>query len=248
MKSEVDTAQRYWNNFVDQVVSGLPKFIGALAVLIIGYLIAKLIASSVRKLLGRIQLDKRLHAGSGGNAIQRAIPSPTRLISSLTFWVLMLLVITLAVSILGVPLLDHFVRAIYSYIPNVIAAILIFMVASAISAGIAAVVLNIMGDTPTGKAVASAGPILVMGIAVFMILNQLKIAPQIVTITYAALVGSIALGAALAFGIGGRDTASKIIQDMYEKGQQKKGAVASDVKKGVQEGKSKTGEAKKRMQ
>jgi hypothetical protein len=65
-----------------------------------------------------------------------------------------------------------------------------------------------------------------------MILNQLKIAPAIVTITYAALIGSAALGMALAFGLGGRDVAGRILGNLYEKGQQHKGTVAADFQKG----------------
>jgi len=76
-----------------------------------------------------------------------------------------------------------------------------------------------MGDTPTGKLAATALPVLVMAIAVFMILNQLKIATDIVTITYAALLGAVALGMALAFGLGGRDVASRMLEDAYRRGQ-----------------------------
>jgi hypothetical protein len=58
-----------------------------------------------------------------------------------------------------------------------------------------------------------------MGIAVFMVLNQLRIATDIVTITYAALMGAVALGAALAFGLGGRDVASRMLEEAYRRGQ-----------------------------
>jgi hypothetical protein len=54
-----------------------------------------------------------------------------------------------------------------------------------------------------------------MGIATFMILDQLEIAPAIVEITYIALLGSVALGAALAFGLGGRDVAARLLEDSY---------------------------------
>ncbi|HEY2054106.1 MAG TPA: hypothetical protein VGH14_09245 [Solirubrobacterales bacterium] len=53
----------------------------------------------------------------------------------------------------------------------------------------------------------------------FMILNQLRIAPQIVVITYASLMGAVALGAALAFGLGGRDVAARMLEDAYRRGQ-----------------------------
>ena len=77
---------------------------------------------------------------------------------------------------------------------------------------------SILGDTPTGKLVATALPVLSMAIAVFMILNQLKIATDIVVITYAALMGAVALGMALAFGLGGSDVASRMLEDAYRSG------------------------------
>jgi len=90
-----------------------------------------------------------------------------------------------------------------------------------------------MGDTPLGKIVATAVPVIVMSIAVFMILEQLKIATQIVTITYAALWGAIALGTALAFGLGGRDVAARMLEGAYDAGQRNKGQFRRDLDQGM---------------
>jgi hypothetical protein len=72
----------------------------------------------------------------------------------------------------------------------------------------------------------------VMGIAIFMILNQLRIAPEIVQITYTALIGALALGLALAFGLGGREVAAELLRGAYQKGQEHKGQVKADMQKG----------------
>jgi hypothetical protein len=64
-----------------------------------------------------------------------------------------------------------------NYLPNVIAAVIIFVIAGVIATAAGAAAAKLMGDTPTGKIVGTAIPALVMGIAVFMVLNQLKIAP-----------------------------------------------------------------------
>ena len=97
------------------------------------------------------------------------------------------------------------------------------MVAGAIAAAIGGLVARTMGDTPTGKVVGSVVPVLVMAIATFMILNQLQIATEIVTITYAALIGGVFLAMALAFGLGGRTVAQRMLEDAYDKGQENKG-------------------------
>lgn len=237
MRNQIDSGGTYVNDFLHHIVNGLPKLLGALLILFIGYLIARGVQSIVRRALFKARLNEHLHSGQGGNIIQRAIPNPARFVASIAYWVIFLFALSIAVSALGIPALVEFIRGIYAYIPNVIAAVLIFLVAGAVSAGIAGLVTRTMGDTPTGKVVAAAGPIVVMGLATFMILNQLKIAPAIVTLTYAAIVGSAALGMALAFGLGGRDVAAQILQGLYEKGQRNKSAVAADFRKGARDAK-----------
>jgi hypothetical protein len=68
-----------------------------------------------------------------------------------------------------------------------------------------------------------------MAIAVFMILNQLGIAQTIVTATYIALIGAVALGSALAFGLGGRDAAKDLIDSGYRRAQQQTDQVRGDL-------------------
>lgn len=246
MGNDFNTAGDYVNNFLTHIVDGLPKFLGALAIILIGYLVAKAVAAAVHNVLGRAQLNQRVHSGTGGNFIQRALPNPMGLIASITYWVLFLFAISIAVSLLGIPALVQIVEGVYDYIPNVIAAVLIFLVAGAVSGGVATLIANAMGDTPTGKIVGTAAPVVIMGIAAFMILNQLKIAPAIVTITYAALIGSAALGMALAFGLGGRDVASKMLSDLYDKGQAVKGQAKADFKQGASRAKDKADDLRSR--
>jgi hypothetical protein len=69
-------------------------------------------------------------------------------------------------------------------------------------------------------------------IAMFMILNQLKIAEQIVSIAFAATMGSLALGLALAFGLGGRDVARRLLEDAYVKGSEAKSQAKQDLETG----------------
>jgi len=211
----------------------LPRVIGFLVVLLIGYIIAKVVGKLVQRATHGAGLDRTVHSGVGGTAIQRAVPSPSRLLGRITFWVILLGAISIAASVLGIEALTAFVGAVWAYIPNVIAALLIFLIAGAVAGAVATLVGRVMGDTPLGKIIQTAVPILVMTIATFMILEQLKIAPGIVQITYIALVGTIALAAALAFGLGGREVAGRMLEDAYEKGQQNKEQYKRDLDRGV---------------
>lgn len=196
----------------------LPSLVGALLILLIGYLVAKGIESLVRRLLRRVGFDKLIHRGTAGSYISRVVESPAGLLGSLVFWIIWLGTLSIAITVLGVPALTSFVYAVYGYLPNVFAALLIFLAAGVISTAAAGLVNRLMGDTPTGKLVGMVVPALTMVIAVFMILNQLQIAKDIVNITYTALMGAVSLGLALAFGLGGRDVAARLLDQAYESG------------------------------
>jgi hypothetical protein len=211
----------------------LPAVLGALAILVIGWFVAKAVSGLVWRALHRAGFDRTLHTGAGGDVVSRVTSSPSRLVGTIAFWAIMLGTISLAVSVLGIEALTNFVAAIYAYLPNVLAAVLIFLVASAISAGVATLATRAMGGTALGKIVATAAPILVMTIATFMILDQLRIAQNIVVITYAGLIGAIALGSALAFGLGGREVAREMLQGAYEKGRENKEQFRRDLDEGV---------------
>jgi small-conductance mechanosensitive channel len=209
-------------------VSYLPQLLGAIVVLVVGYIIAKLLDKVIIKLLGKADLDTRLTSNAGGRFVEKVSPggSPARLVGGVVFWVIMVFVISSAIGTLNIPALTGFMNLVLSYLPNVLAALLIFIVAAAVAGAVGGLAHRTMGDTPTGRVVHTAAPALIMAIAVFMILTQLGIAPVIVTTTYVALIGALALGSALAFGLGGRDAAADLINSGYRKAQNNQAAQA----------------------
>ena len=232
--ADVDISQSI-QRMLTEFFAFIPEFLAAIAILIIGYFIAKVIGNVVARVLERAGLDRTTTSGQTGTWVQKVTSSPSRLVGKLAFWAVLLGVISLAVSVLGINALTAFVGAIFAYLPNVIAAVLIFLVAGAIAAGVATLATKLMGDTPTGKVVATVAPILVMTIATFMILEQLKIAHDIVVTTYTLLLGAVALGSALAFGLGGRDVAARMLEGAYQKGQQNKEQIKQDFAQGKEQ-------------
>ena len=219
---------------LDRFFAFLPRLVAFLVILLVAYIVARVVKGILSRVLTKVGLDRALHSGQAGQYVERLSPgaSPSRLIGSLAFWAVFLIGLSFAASSLGIQALTDFLAAIFGYLPKIIAAILIFVVAGALAAAIGGVVARTMGDTPTGKVVGAVVPVLIMGIATFMILDQLEIAPQIVTITYAALIGAMALGMALAFGLGGRDLAARMLEDTYRRGQRQQDQVRQDLEKG----------------
>jgi len=205
---------------LDELIAFLPRLIGFLIILVIGWLIARVVKALVVKALHGVGVDRALSGGSAGPYVARAMPDarPSEVIGTVAFWFLFLGALAIAVSQLGIDALDNFLQAIVAYLPNIVVAILIFVIAGALAAAASGLVSRTLGDTATGKIAGTAAPVLIMGIATFIILDQLNIAPAIVEITYVALLGSVALGMAIAFGLGGRDVAARLLEDAYGQG------------------------------
>jgi hypothetical protein len=223
---------------LDAFFGFVPQLLGFLLVLLIGYIVARIVKGVLTRVLEKVGTDRALHSGSTGSYVNKVAPDikPSQVVGKLAFWFIFLGAVSIAVSQLGIPALTTFVAAIGSYLPNVIAAILIFIVAGVIAAAVGGLVARTMGDTPTGKVVGSVVPVLVMAIATFMILDQLQIAPEIVTITYGALIGGVFLAMALAFGLGGREVAAQMLGDAYRQGLEQRGTVRRDMEVGKERG------------
>jgi len=151
---------------MDEFFAFLPNLLGAIVILIIGWIVARLVGRLVESGLRSVGADRALATGTAGEYRERIAPAfqPSRLIGRIAFWFVLGLAILLAVSALGIEALSQAVGGVVSYLPNVIAAILI--------------------------------------------------------LTYVLVLGAIALGFALAFGLGGRSVAQRMLEGAYVSGQQ----------------------------
>ncbi len=210
---------------LDAVFGFIPNLFAFLILLFVGWILARVLKRIVVAVLDRAGIDGAMRSSPAGPYVARLGPdaSASRLLGAAVFWLIFLGAISLAVAALNISALTEVIAAIYAYLPNVIAAVLILVVAVMVAGAVGGLVTKMMGESSTAKVVASALPVLIMVVATFMILNQLQIAPEIVTITYAALLGSVALGMALAFGLGGRESAANLISGAYDKAQDETG-------------------------
>jgi hypothetical protein len=209
---------------MDSLFAFLPSLLGFLLLLIIGFVVAKVVASLVRRVLQKAGMDRKLHESDANRYVDRVMPgaSPSNGIARVVFWLIFVFFLFSAIGALQIPAVTTFMNQVLAYLPNVIAAILIFVLAAIIAGVVARAVTRVMGDTPTGKVVATILPAIVLVIAMFMILQQLQIAEEIVQIAFAATMGALALGLALAFGLGGRPVAQRMLEDAYRKGQEQR--------------------------
>lgn len=211
-----------FQNFSDEFFTWLPRLIGALVILLIFFVVARIVRKVIGKALASAGIDRAVRSGRYGEYVTRYAAgfTPSTVIATIGFWFVLLTGVLLALSTLGIDALDNAIASIVGYLPNVVAAIVILVVAIAIAGIVGGAIAKLMGDTALGKIAASIVPVLVLTVAVFMALVQLEIATQIVVGMFYIVLGGIVLAAALAFGLGGRNAAQRLLDGAYEKGQQ----------------------------
>jgi hypothetical protein len=205
----------------DEFFAWLPKLVGALVILFVGWLVARVVARIVKRALRSAGADRALASGRAAVYKQQFAPSlePSGVIATVAFWFIFGWAILLAISTLGIQALQNAVASVVAYLPNVVAAILILLVAVAVSGAVGGLAARLAGGTMLARLVQTIVPTLIITIALFMALVQLQIATQIVIATYVLVLGAIALGFALAFGLGGREVAGQMLQTAYAGGQ-----------------------------
>jgi Mechanosensitive ion channel, conserved TM helix len=219
---------------LDSLIGFIPNVIGFLVILAIGYVIARVVKTVVAKLLEKVGVDRALHGSQAGQYVERVSPGahPSRLIGAIAFWFIFIYAIAAAIGALKIPALTNFMANVQNYLPNVVAAVLIFVIGAALAGAVGGFADRLMGDTSTGRVARAVGPGLILAIVVFMVLTQLRIAPTIVTTTYIALIGMLALAGALAFGLGGREVAADMLRNAYSSGRENQDQIKRDMRTG----------------
>jgi hypothetical protein len=185
------------------IINFLPLALAFLAILIIGWFIAKAIAKVVDKVLPRVGFDRAVERGGVGRAMARTDYEPSTIISRLVFWMLFLFVLQLAFGIFGPNPISAMLFGVIAFLPRLLVAIIIVVVAAAIASGVRDIVVGALGGLSYGRALANVAAAAILVIGVFAALNQVQIAPAIVTGLFYALLAIIAGSAIIAIGGGG---------------------------------------------
>lgn len=217
-----------FTNVLETLVSWIPTVLIVIVILLAGWLIAVIARAATRKLLDVMGLNRHLARTNLGDQINQVLGGASIFFGKIVYWLVWLGTIGVAASRLNLQPVSDLVNSVYGYLPNILAALAIFIGAALVSDFTKKVIKRVLGSTPTGNIVSTVVPIIVMSIAGFMILNQLQLASDIINITYGALMGALALGLALSFGLGGRDVAARILEGAYDQGQKQIAQAKSD--------------------
>jgi len=205
-------------NAISVFLSYIPQLIGALVILIVGYIVAKILQAVVGRVLQAVGFDRWMERGGIKQFFDRAETNqtPHSILGKLVFWFVFIIAITMAADALGIPQVSAVLAQLIAYIPNIIAAILILILAALLANFLAGIVRGATGS----DMLSSIARYAIIVYAVFAALTQLGIAVQLTANTFLIVLGAVALAAALAFGIGGREVARDILEKAYNRSDQ----------------------------
>ena len=190
----------------------LPKFLGFLVILIVGYFIAKALGTLFEKVLERVGFDRAVERGGVKEALARTSYDASDIVGKLVFYLLFLLVLQLAFGVFGPNPISDLLEGIIAYLPNVIAAILIIVVAAAVAAAVRELAGAALANLSWGRLLATVAGGAVLTVGFFAAVSQLQIAPAIVNAVFYAILAIIVGSLVIAIGGGG-------IQPMKERWQ-----------------------------
>lgn len=215
--STVLALQNLWQGFLQFI----PSLIGALLVFTIGWFIAVGLGKLVAEILNRIKFNQLFESSNWRKAMDKAElkVSPSDFIGSIVKWVFIIVVLQVAVGIMGWVGFEDVLAGVTDYLPNVVLAALIFVVAVIIADIIAKVVVvategaNFVYSHVAGEIVRWS----VWTFAILIILHQLGVAQPLVETLFTGLVAVLVLAFGLSFGLGGKDTAGAFLEDLRKR-------------------------------
>ncbi len=199
--------------------SAIPKVLGFALILLLGWLIASLVEKGVAALLRTIRFND-LSERSGLAEFVRKMGADTDssgMIGAVAKWFIRLIALVVAFDALGLPAVSDVLRQLLLWLPNVVVALVVLVVGGLAARALRNLVRGAAAEGGLGnpKFLAQVAHTLVWAFAIVVAVNQIGIATDLVNTLFMAVVGAVALALALAFGLGGRETASRIVHRWY---------------------------------
>jgi vacuolar-type H+-ATPase subunit I/STV1 len=206
-----------------QIGSVLPALVGAAVILLTGYFLARQVQRWADETLKRLNFNRVASAGGLDEVVGRTGSrlDPVRALAKMIFWLVKLVVILLASTALVLESINEMFGAMLAFIPTLIAGIVIVILGIIVGEFVRGLIVASAGSVSGVPTVAKLAKGAVIVIALFMALQQVGVAEEIVTAAFTLILGAAALAVGLAFGLGNRELAGEITRRWYEQGQRR---------------------------
>ena len=204
-----------------KIMAYLPVLLGALIILIVGWIVAKIIRWIVDGALKAIRFDTLADKAGISKVLMKGDLKITArmVISGLVYWLVIIMVLVMVVNALGLPKASDVLASLFAYVPKVIAALFVLVVAMFLASFVSGIVRIAAGNAklPKPEMLAGVSRWAIIIFAATIALSELGIGTLLVTTTFNIILGGIVLALAIAFGLGGKDAAAKYLEELKQK-------------------------------
>ncbi len=196
-------------------INFLPNFLVAVIILVVGWIVATAVAKLIQSVLRSVKLDEvgdklGLDQVSARTGVKMSVSGT---LAWLVKWFLLLAVFLAAADILQLDQISAFLNDVLAYIPNVVAGAAILLVGTLVAGFLSKLVRHSVQAAGLNSAdlLGSVTQWAVMIFTILATLDQLKVAQAFVQTLFTGIIAMLAIAGGLAFGLGGRDQASKVL-------------------------------------
>jgi hypothetical protein len=220
MQYQIDIFMASINQFWLQLVNFVPKLLAVIVILFVGWLVAKLVRAALKRLLIVTQFDKFAQK-SGLEAFMNSGNynlTLSGIISQVVYWLVILLFVITGANALELPAVAQLLQQLASYLPHIIVAILVVVFGTLFARFMNRLVFAWLHSIKFQHAltVSTSTEYGIQIFSVFVALEQLGIGMQLIYSLFVIVFGAFFLALAIAFGLGGKDWAARVIED-YER-------------------------------
>ncbi|MDQ3059263.1 MAG: small-conductance mechanosensitive ion channel [Pseudomonadota bacterium] len=210
--------------------SAIPKILGFVVIVIVGWLVASLIEKAVAAILRTIRFNELAKRSGLSDFVTKmgTNSDAAGVLGAVVKWFIRLIALVVAFDALGLPAVSDVLRQLLLWLPNVVVALVVLVIGGLLASALGNVVRGAAAksalDNPDLLARVASG--LVWAFAIVVAVNQIGIATALVNTLFMAVVGAVALALGLAFGLGGRETAAEIVRNWYQQALQNRHRIA----------------------
>jgi hypothetical protein len=195
--------------------SAIPRIIGFAVVLIVGWIIASLLARGVQALLHAVKFNELARRSGFADFVQKmgVKDDASGVIASIVKWFVRLIALVVAFDTLGLPAVSNVLQQLLLWLPNLVVALVVLVIGGLAAKALSQLVRGASAEAGFSNPdmLATVTRVAVWGFTIVVAINQLGIATTLINTLLVGLVGALALAFGLAFGLGGRDRAAQIL-------------------------------------
>jgi hypothetical protein len=205
-------------------LSAIPRIIGFVVVLIIGWIISSLLARGVEALLHAVKFNDLARRSGFASFVQKmgVKDDSSGVIGSIVKWFVRLITLVVAFDTLGLPAVSNVLQQLLLWLPNLVVALVVLVIGGLAANGLSQLVRGATAQAGFSNPdmLATVTKVAVWGFAIVVAVNQLGIATTLINTLLIGIVGAFSIAFGLAFGLGGRDRAAQMLDTIGRNAQQ----------------------------